>query len=120
MTHLPLIKCWRCLLQDAERDGPEAWACTLKRALEIAIQIIETHNMCHDLHGKVDAKGFAAGCAHEQRAHFGCAPDADANIVLREAAQMALDFIWGEEKYSAQEATRRLVLLRDKLRQGLG
>lgn len=37
----------------------------------------EIHNVCHNLHGKVDAKAFAAGCAAEQRKLYGCAPDAD-------------------------------------------
>lgn len=39
--------------------------------------VIETHQLCHNLHGKVDAEAFAEGCADEQRKHFGCAPHAD-------------------------------------------
>jgi len=40
-------------------------------------QIVTTHDLCHNLHGAVDAQAFADGCANEQRKHFGCAPDAD-------------------------------------------
>lgn len=36
--------------------------------------IINTHNLCHDLHGKVGVKEFASGCVQEQRKLFGCAP----------------------------------------------
>lgn len=39
--------------------------------------IIERHDLCHNMHGKVDAQDFAAGCAAEQRKLYGCAPDAD-------------------------------------------
>lgn len=41
-------------------------------------KVIETHDLCHNLHGQVDARAFADGCAQEQRQLFGCAPDADA------------------------------------------
>ena len=46
--------------------------------------IIATHDLCHDLHGKVDARAFADGCAQEQRKLYGCAPDADALTSLKE------------------------------------
>lgn len=39
--------------------------------------IIETNNICHNLHGQVDAAAFAEGCAEEQRKLYGRAPDAD-------------------------------------------
>jgi hypothetical protein len=39
--------------------------------------IIDTHDLCHDLHGKVGPCEFAEGCAREQRKLFGYAPDAD-------------------------------------------
>lgn len=39
--------------------------------------IISTHDLCHNLHGKVGAREFADGCAAEQRNLYGCAPDAD-------------------------------------------
>ncbi len=45
--------------------------------------VIAQHELCHDLHGKVDASAFAAGCAAEQRRIYGCAPDADENASLR-------------------------------------
>lgn len=37
--------------------------------------VIAQHDLCHDLHGKVDARAFADGCAAEQRKLYGCAPD---------------------------------------------
>lgn len=49
----------------------------LKEKLEKAEAIIAQHDLCHNLHGKVDAQAFAAGCAAEQRKLYGCAPDAD-------------------------------------------
>lgn len=39
--------------------------------------IIAQHNLCHDLHGKVNAEDFAKGCEAEQRRIYGCAPHAD-------------------------------------------
>lgn len=39
--------------------------------------IIDTNDLCHNKHGKVDARAFADGCADEQRKLYGCAPDAD-------------------------------------------
>jgi hypothetical protein len=42
----------------------------------------EIHAICHDLHGTVDARGFADGCAAEQRKLYGCAPDADRALKL--------------------------------------
>lgn len=39
--------------------------------------VIEQHNLCHDLHGKVNAEDFAKGCEAEQRRIYGCAPHAD-------------------------------------------
>lgn len=43
----------------------------------------EIHGICHNLHGTVDAKGFADGCAAEQRKLYGVAPDRDALEALR-------------------------------------
>ena len=48
--------------------------CAEVRALRA---VIATHDLCHNLHGKVDARAFADGCAAEQRKLYGCAPDAD-------------------------------------------
>lgn len=50
----------------------------------------EVHNICHDLHGKVDAAAFAAGCAEEQRKIYNCAPDADKVKELTRALTWAL------------------------------
>jgi len=38
---------------------------------------IKAHDLCHNLHGKVDAIAFAEGCEAEQRKLYGCAPHAD-------------------------------------------
>lgn len=40
-------------------------------------KIIDTHDLCHDLHGQVGPEEFAKGCEQEQRKVFGCAPTAD-------------------------------------------
>lgn len=39
--------------------------------------IVAAHELCHNQHGRVDARAFANGCADEQRKYYGCAPDAD-------------------------------------------
>lgn len=46
-------------------------------------RIIRQHDLCHNQHGKVDARAFADGCAAEQRKLYGCAPDADEATRLR-------------------------------------
>lgn len=58
-------------------------------------RIIAQHDLCHNLHGQVDARVFADGCTAEQRKIYGCAPDADEierlraeNVELRYALQM--------------------------------
>lgn len=53
-------------------------------------RIVRTHDICHNLHGKVDARAFADGCATEQRKLYGCAPDADeADRLYQIVADMA-------------------------------
>lgn len=55
-------------------------------------RVVEQHDLCHNLHGKVDARAFADGCAAEQRKLYGCAPDADEIASLKQqlaAAQSA-------------------------------
>lgn len=47
------------------------------KRLLAAAEIVATHEICHDLHGRVGPREFADGCAAEQRKLFGCAPDAD-------------------------------------------
>lgn len=49
--------------------------------------VIARHDLCHNLHGQVDARAFADGCTDEQRKLFGCAPDADAVARLRAALE---------------------------------
>lgn len=49
----------------------------LSAELESARAVIAQHDLCHNLHGKVDALAFAEGCAAEQRKLYGCAPDVD-------------------------------------------
>lgn len=44
----------------------------------------EIHGICHNLHGKVNAREFADGCADEQRRLYGCAPDADELVRIKE------------------------------------
>lgn len=51
--------------ESAEKERDEARA------------VIAQHDLCHNLHGKVDAIAFAEGCAAEQRKLYGCAPHAD-------------------------------------------
>lgn len=62
-----------------------------KRALEFAEKerdearaIIAQHDLCHNQHGKVDARAFADDCAAEQRNLYGYAPDADEVQRLRD------------------------------------
>jgi len=64
---------------------------------DIARDIVKKHDLCHNMHGKVDARAFAAGCAMEQRKHFGCAPDADEVKLLRsdlESERRRHDMTW--------------------------
>ena len=60
--------------------------------------IIATHDLCHNLHGKVGPREFADGCADEQRKLFGCAPDADK---VHELLSVLMDV-------NEREANRRL------------
>lgn len=46
-------------------------------------RIVEQHDLCHDLHGKVDAQCFAKGCEAEQRRIYGEAPHADEIVKLQ-------------------------------------
>lgn len=57
----------------ARQDLPDL----LAEVLELRA-VLAAHDLCHDLHGKVDVQDFAKGCAAEQRKLYGCAPDADA------------------------------------------
>lgn len=42
----------------------------------------EINDICHNLHGTVNAEKFAAACAEEQRKIYGCAPEEDARKKL--------------------------------------
>lgn len=55
--------------------------------------VIAQNDLCHDLHGKVDAEDFAKGCAAEQRKIYGCAPDADRIKELENLLEKADDVI---------------------------
>lgn len=67
--------------------------------LKIQSEIVKAHDLCHNLHGKVDARAFADGCAQEQRNLYGCAPDADECERLT-AALRAEKTWWEREKIS--------------------
>lgn len=55
--------------------------------------VIAQHDLCHNLHGKVDARAFADGCAAEQRNLYGYAPDADLLADYRAQAQAAEEIL---------------------------
>lgn len=72
------------VLKFAEQDGAEAWPNALMTALDLVIQdrnrlkeVIRQHDLCHDLHGKVNAEDFAKGCDAEQKRLYGCSPRLD-------------------------------------------
>src|SRR5690606_28685206 len=54
---------------------------------EAAETIIAQNDLCHNQHGKVDARALADGCADEQRKHYGCAPDADEVAKLKQRVE---------------------------------
>lgn len=60
--------------------------------------VIAQHELCHDLHGKVDARAFADGCAAEQRRLYGCAPDADEACEYRVLKQRVADLQVGSQE----------------------
>lgn len=39
--------------------------------------VLKQHDLCHDLHGKVNVNAFAKGCFAEQRRIYGCSPHGD-------------------------------------------
>lgn len=71
--------------EDAElfAQAQVGWAAAIRRAVAAEDEVkrlqavIDAHDLCHNLHGQVDARAFADGCAAEQRKIYGCAPDAD-------------------------------------------
>lgn len=64
-----------------------------RRILELE-EIIAKHDLCHNLHGKVDARSFADGCAAEQRKLYGEAPDCDRAKELEEAVRVLAEECW--------------------------
>lgn len=60
------------------QSGLAAHMPELLRRAKTAETIVATHDLCHDLHGKVGPCEFAEGCAREQRKLFGWAYHADA------------------------------------------
>lgn len=62
--------------------------------------VIDQHNLCHDLHGTVDAEGFAKGCVSEQKRVYGRSPheetvarlEAALDTIATRAAQQSGDF----------------------------
>lgn len=80
---LPIEALWSCyqnLLAERDRlnDENNALRAEVDRLKRGDWTPEEIHDICHNLHGKVDARAFADGCAAEQRKLYGCAPDADA------------------------------------------
>ena len=60
------------------QSGLAAQVPKLLGRVKTAETIVATHDLCHDLHGKVGPCEFAEGCAREQRKLFGWAYHADA------------------------------------------
>lgn len=71
----PVALKFRQMAQTA--DSPHEKKSYTEAANEISRlqQIINTHDLCHNLHGKVDAQAFADGCRAEQTKLYGYSPD---------------------------------------------
>jgi hypothetical protein len=73
-------------------------------------EVVRQHDLCHDLHGKVDAEAFAEGCAAEQRRIYGCAPHADrlelAELDVKEFGRLASE--WAAKAGRAEGAMKAL------------
>jgi len=65
-------------------------------------EVIRVNQICHNLHGKVDAIAFAEGCANEQRKLYGQAPDADLVAKLREENRRLRDTLAAVELAARQ------------------
>lgn len=57
----------------------------------------EIHDFCHNLHGKVTAREFCAGCEAEQRKYFNEAPTRDRLVSILSAMQNLID-VYGDPK----------------------
>lgn len=64
---------------DCRHGRSPEWCAECLRAEVARLQgVIAQHDLCHDLHGRVGAEDFAAGCVAEQRRVYGRSPHADA------------------------------------------
>jgi hypothetical protein len=70
-------------IHDSELDAARRDLAAANARVAELQAVIDRHDLCHNLHGKVDARAFADGCAQEQRRLYGCAPDADEVAALR-------------------------------------
>lgn len=68
----------------------------IKLEMEVAMLsgVISQHDLCHDLHGKVNAKGFDRGCIAEQKRIYNESPSAD---MLTEAVRILNNRVHGPE-----------------------
>ena len=64
-------------IDDSRWKPGETAVQALIRERDMYRDIVNAHNLCHDMHGKVGACEFAEGCAQEQRKIYGWAPHAD-------------------------------------------
>jgi len=89
-AHDLLMDCGESLIAQA-REANRKNAVIERQAAKVErlTGVIAQHDLCHDLHGKVNAEDFAKGCEAEQRRLYGCAPHADE--VARLKAKEAID-----------------------------
>ena len=77
--------------------------------------MIAKHELCHDLHGQVNACDFADGCAKEQRKLYGAAPHADKLAILLQGVRGLHDQI--KDRLDHNEPPQDPQLLEIDLRQ---
>jgi len=65
-----------CPYGDGSQSRPFNVSAMQARIAELEA-VIAKHDLCHNLHGQVDARAFNDGCNAELRKLYGCAPDAD-------------------------------------------
>lgn len=61
-------------IHESELDDMRRQRDDLRRQLAEREAVIKTHDLCHDLHGKVGVNEFAEGCRREMVKHFGSCP----------------------------------------------
>lgn len=98
----------------AERYS-RSWPAAIRRALWAEAEVrrlqrvIDQHDLCHDLHGKVGPEDFAAGCVAEQRRLYGRSPPAEMIERLRKVVTDLLEeCTFHDQEYN--HITRRKVL----------